>query len=91
MYYALMLSAPRPRRPAVRLRPVENRHQPYNFKRGFGFEPVPLHNEFMLLKRETLPEVNPKNRKYGLFISAWRRLPLWLANFAGPYLSRDLE
>jgi hypothetical protein len=37
-----------------------------------------------------LPEVNPLNPKYRLFIQAWRRLPLPVANLIGPWLARSL-
>jgi hypothetical protein len=37
-----------------------------------------------------VPETNPNNPKYQLFIQAWRRLPLPVANFLGPYIVRNL-
>jgi hypothetical protein len=30
------------------------------------------------------------NPKYKLFIKAWKKMPLSLANFIGPYIVKDL-
>ena len=62
----------------------------FDFKKHWGFEPEPLVHEFKLLGVDTLPEVNPTNPKYSLFISAWRKLPLPVANTIGPFISRSL-
>jgi FemAB-related protein (PEP-CTERM system-associated) len=59
----------------------------YHFKKNWGFEPQPLHYECLLVKDRTVPEVNPKNPRYRLFIEAWKRLPLPLANLVGGRLS----
>jgi hypothetical protein len=37
-----------------------------------------------------LPEKNPNNPKYAMFIEAWKKLPLPVANFLGPFLIRSL-
>lgn len=63
---------------------------PYLFKRGWGFEPEPLHYEYYLVKAEGIPELNPNNPKYKLFIDVWKKLPLPIANRLGPLLSRSL-
>ncbi len=63
---------------------------PYSFKKNWGFEPQLLHYEYQLLNAADVPDVNPLNPKYRLFIAAWRRLPLPVANFIGPYLVRNL-
>ena len=62
----------------------------YSFKKNWGFEPTPLHYEYRLLRRETIPQNNPSNPKYQLFIKLWRRLPLPLANRLGPLIVRNL-
>ncbi|MGR9117599.1 MAG: FemAB family XrtA/PEP-CTERM system-associated protein [Gammaproteobacteria bacterium] len=62
----------------------------YRFKKHWGFEPQPLFYEFHLVKSKSLPDVNPLNPKYRLFIAAWKRLPLSVSQLAGPWLSRDL-
>ncbi|MCL2524239.1 MAG: FemAB family PEP-CTERM system-associated protein [Betaproteobacteria bacterium] len=63
---------------------------PYAFKKNWGFEPQPLHYEYRLYKRDSIPQNNPSNAKYKLFIAAWRRLPLALANRLGPSIVRNL-
>lgn len=62
----------------------------YEFKRHYGFEPEPLHYECRLVRAPELPLVNPLNPKYRLFIAAWKRLPLPVSRFLGPWLARDL-
>lgn len=63
---------------------------PYSFKKNWGFEPQPLHYEYQLVKAEGIPDVNPLNPKFRLFIAAWKKLPLPVANFIGPLIVRNL-
>jgi FemAB-related protein (PEP-CTERM system-associated) len=63
---------------------------PYAFKKNWGFEPQPLHYEYQLYKRESVPQNNPANPKYALMIKTWRRLPLGFANWLGPFVVRNL-
>ena len=62
----------------------------YSFKKNWGFIPIPLYYENYLVKSEAIPEINPMNPKYQLFIRAWKKLPLPLANMIGPMLARSL-
>ena len=63
---------------------------PYAFKKNWGFEPTPLHYEYRLLKRDSVPQNNPSNAKYKLMIETWRRLPIGVANWLGPFVVRSL-
>jgi FemAB-related protein (PEP-CTERM system-associated) len=63
---------------------------PYAFKKNWGFEPTPLHYEYRLYKRDAVPQNNPANAKYKLMIETWRRLPLGVANWLGPFVVRSL-
>ena len=63
---------------------------PYAFKKNWGFEPTPLHYEYCLYKRDAIPQNNPSNAKYQLLIAAWRRMPIGLANWLGPFIVRNL-
>lgn len=63
---------------------------PYAFKKNWGFEPQQLHYEYCLLRRDSIPQNNPANAKFRLFIEAWRRLPLPVANLIGPHIVRNL-
>jgi FemAB-related protein (PEP-CTERM system-associated) len=62
----------------------------YAFKKNWGFEPTPLHYEYCLYKRDTVPQNNPSNAKYQLLIKTWRRMPLAWANWLGPFIVRNL-
>ena len=63
---------------------------PYNYKRHWGFEPTPLNYQYHLVKSSHLPDLNPLNPKYQLMIKTWQRLPLWLSQVIGPYVSKYL-
>ncbi len=62
----------------------------YSFKKNWGFNPEPLHYEFQLVNTTQLPDINPLNPKYRLFIDAWKRLPLPVSRWLGPFLARSL-
>ena len=62
----------------------------YSFKKNWGFEPTPLHYEYVLYKRDAIPQNNPANAKYRLLINIWRRLPIGVANWLGPFIVRSL-
>jgi FemAB-related protein (PEP-CTERM system-associated) len=62
----------------------------FDFKKNWGFEPQPLHYEYCLVRGKGIPEVNPLNPKYRLFIKAWQRMPLALANLIGPHIVKNL-
>ncbi len=62
----------------------------FDFKRNWGFEPQPLSYEFHLIRATQVPDVNPLNPKYRLFIEGWKRLPLPISQVLGPLLSRSL-
>ena len=63
---------------------------PYNFKKNWGFEPRPIAHQYHLVKAAALPNLNPTNPKYELFIKAWRNLPQPVANAVSPFISRSL-
>ncbi len=62
----------------------------YAFKKNWGFEPQPLHYEYRLYTRDSIPQNNPSNRKYKLMIQTWRKMPIGLANWLGPFIVRNL-
>ena len=61
----------------------------YKFKEQWGAKPIPLHWYYDMLSGE-IPDVNPHNPKYSLLVSTWRKLPIPLANFIGPHLTKGL-
>ena len=62
----------------------------YSFKKNWGFEPKSLYYEYRLYRSDAIPQNNPSNAKYKLFIEAWRRLPVGVANWLGPFIVRNL-
>jgi FemAB-related protein (PEP-CTERM system-associated) len=62
----------------------------FTYKRSWGFGSVPLHYQYLLLRRSELPRFNPLNPKYRLLISIWKRLPFRVANLLGPPIARGL-
>jgi hypothetical protein len=57
----------------------------YAFKKNWGFEPQPLHYEYCLYKRDSVPQNNPNNAKYKLLIETWRRMPIGWPTGSGPH------
>lgn len=62
----------------------------YKYKATWGMQAVPLHYIRALVTAEEHPNLSPNNPKYALVINTWKRLPLWLSRFIGPFLSRFL-
>lgn len=62
----------------------------YDFKRNWGFTPVPLSYRYHLAPGASMPDHNPLNPKYRLFIAAWRHLPVPVANLIGPHIVRGI-
>lgn len=63
---------------------------PYSFKSNWGFTPRPITHQYLLLGRDSLPNLNPTNPRYAKLIAAWQRLPLPVANAISPLISRSL-
>jgi FemAB-related protein (PEP-CTERM system-associated) len=62
----------------------------YDFKKNWGFDPSPLAYEHTLYVGKSVPQKNPLNPKYRVFIELWRRLPRPLAIALGPMVVRNL-
>jgi FemAB-related protein (PEP-CTERM system-associated) len=62
----------------------------FAFKKNWGFAPQPLEYRFRLAPGAAIPDHNPLNPKYRLFIAAWKRLPLPVANLLGPPIVRGI-
>lgn len=62
----------------------------YQFKRQWGAEPQPLIWEYWMADGRPLPDLSPRNRKFELAISAWRRLPVRLTLLFGPPIVRNI-
>ncbi|NKB38634.1 MAG: FemAB family PEP-CTERM system-associated protein [Gammaproteobacteria bacterium] len=62
----------------------------FSFKKNWGFTPAKLYYAQRLIRASHSPDYDPNNSKYRLYIKLWQKLPLTLANFLGPLLSRGL-
>lgn len=62
----------------------------FDYKKNWGFAPEQLHYCYRLAPGAAIPENNPNNPKYRLFIALWKRLPVPVANLLGPPLVRGL-
>lgn len=63
----------------------------FAFKTNWGFAPDWLEYEYWLAGGASLPDNNSASPKYRLFVEGWKKLPLGLANLAGPFLTRHLN
>jgi FemAB-related protein (PEP-CTERM system-associated) len=62
----------------------------YDFKCYWGFEPTPLVYQFRLAPGRNIPDLNPLNPKFRMFVELWKRLPLAVAARLGPPIVRGL-
>lgn len=62
----------------------------YDFKRHWGFEPVPLPYQYALREGSPMPDVSPSNEKLAWAVRTWKRLPLPLTRLIGPRLTKYL-
>lgn len=60
------------------------------FKEQWGTTPRQLYWHYWLPQERPLPEINPANPKYKLFIGTWRKLPVCIANLIGPFIVKNL-
>lgn len=62
----------------------------FDFKKNWGFAPTPLAYSYRLYGASTLPDNTPLNPRYQLLIRLWKKMPLRLANYLGPFVVRNL-
>jgi FemAB-related protein (PEP-CTERM system-associated) len=62
----------------------------HDFKKNWGFVPENLCYRYKLAPGASIPDHNPLNPKYRMFIAGWKRLPLSVANTIGPAIVRGL-
>jgi FemAB-related protein (PEP-CTERM system-associated) len=62
----------------------------YAFKHNWGFQPTPLVYQFRLSPGKPMPDLNPLNPKFKIFIAVWKRLPLSVATRLGPWIVRGI-
>ena len=62
----------------------------YRFKKQWGAEPKQLYWHYWLRDGQSMPQLTPSNPKYQLAIKTWQRLPLFVANWIGPKIVKNL-
>jgi FemAB-related protein (PEP-CTERM system-associated) len=63
---------------------------PAAFKKNMGYEPIPMHYQYHLVGSSSMPEFHPSNPRLSVPRKLWQRLPLFVANPLGGWLSRSL-
>lgn len=90
MYYALMNHARRRGCTRFDFGRSKVASGPYLFKKNWGFEPKPLSYSIRTLDGSPPRDINPDSAKYRSVVSVWQKLPLPIANFFGPWISKGL-
>lgn len=62
----------------------------HQFKLQWGARESPLHWEYVLLSRKTVPDQGPSSSKFSAAIEVWKRLPVSLTNLLGPSIVRNI-
>jgi FemAB-related protein (PEP-CTERM system-associated) len=62
----------------------------YEFKCHWGFTPEPLAYQYLLISDHDIPNFSPSNPRLRLFIETWKRLPVPITRWLGPFLTRRL-
>jgi FemAB-related protein (PEP-CTERM system-associated) len=62
----------------------------FRFKQQWGAKPKQLFWHYWLADDVQMPKLSPDNPKFKLAINIWKRLPVRLTRFLGPYIVRNL-
>lgn len=90
MYFELMLHARRRGCDRFDFGRSKTGSGAYDFKRNWGFEPEPLGYASWTAPGQPPRDADPTSSRYAARIALWKRLPLPLANLAGPFIARGL-
>jgi FemAB-related protein (PEP-CTERM system-associated) len=90
MYYALMLHARAAGCSHFDFGRSKTGSGAYDFKRNWGFAPEPLSYAAWTAPGAEQRDADPTSAKHRLQIALWQRLPLAIANRAGPLIARGL-
>lgn len=61
----------------------------YKFKEQWGAGPVPLH-WYYSINRGEIPDVNPGSSRFATLSNIWKKLPVPVANFVGPWITKGI-
>lgn len=90
MYYALMCHARKRGCTQFDFGRSKVDSGPYFFKKNWGFEPEPLVYRSWHRDGLNARNIDPSDEGYSSKIAVWKRLPLPVANFIGPWIARGL-
>lgn len=62
----------------------------YKFKKQWGAEPRQHYWYYVMPEGQALPEINPNNPKYKIFIALWKLMPVWATRLLGPVLIKNI-
>ncbi len=62
----------------------------YRFKKQWGAIPKQLYWHYWLADGKEMPHLTPDNTKYKLAIKAWQHLPIFVSNWLGPGIIKNL-
>jgi serine/alanine adding enzyme len=62
----------------------------YKFKKQWGAEPRQHYWYYVMPEGQALPEINPNNPKYKIFIVLWKLMPIWATRLLGPMLIKNI-
>lgn len=62
----------------------------HQFKKQWGARETPIYWHYWLAAGKKIPNLTPKNTKYGLAINVWKKMPVAIANRIGPWLVGNL-
>lgn len=62
----------------------------FDFKKNWGFSEQPLRYHYIMRRGDRPPDINPLNPKFRIFVAAWKRMPLLVANTLGPHIVKYL-
>lgn len=60
------------------------------FKKKWNADSRQLYWQYFLNGKKEMPQLNVNNPKYYFAIQTWKRLPLRLTNFIGPFISKNI-
>lgn len=62
----------------------------FEYKKKWGTKIVDLPHYYLLWKADKLPKVDPHNPKYKLAVYLWKKIPIFVSRYLGPWLREGL-
>ena len=62
----------------------------YRFKQQWGAQPKQLYWHYWLSDNIEMPQLNPNNPKFNLAIRIWKKIPVFITKWIGPFIVKNL-